>query len=185
MSAKWSLVGNYLITWSNYTNFYDNSTTSYTYGAPNNPNQAIYSNASVSLYTFKVFGTYNAPWGFVITPIYRLQQGAPLQREITLSGLNIGQITVPTGALGQYRQDNVSILDTRVEKEIKFGERFKVGIFFDAFNMLNSNAAQSQDNITGRRTATVDNQTVNYQRFLSPTNIISPRIFRIGGKFTF
>ena len=96
-----------------------------------------------------------------------------------------GQITVPVTPLNRYRQDDVSLLDVRIEKQFKFGERFKIGAFFDAFNIFNGNAAQTQDNITGRRTATVNGNRVDYQRFLSPTNVIAPRIFRIGDKFTF
>jgi hypothetical protein len=42
-----------------------------------------------------------------------------------------------------------------------------------------------QDNIVGRRTTTVDGQTVNYQRFLRPTAVLAPQIFRFGFKLGF
>jgi hypothetical protein len=79
----------------------------------------------------------------------------------------------------------VSLFDVRVEKQFKLGERFKVSAFFDTFNINNSIAAQTHDNITGRRAALVNGSQVSYQRFLSPTNVIAPRIFRMGGKFMF
>jgi hypothetical protein len=77
------------------------------------------------------------------------------------------------------------VFDTRVEKQLYFRERFRVGLFFDAFNILNSNAANTQDANTRLRTTTVDGSKVSYQRFLSPTVILPPRIFRVGGRFTF
>jgi hypothetical protein len=60
-----------------------------------------------------------------------------------------------------------------------------VGLFFDAFNIANSNGDQNQDNVTALKTITVNGQKVTYERFLSPTTVISPRIFRVGAKFTF
>jgi hypothetical protein len=62
----------------------------------------------------------------------------------------------------------------------------QIGLFFDAFNITNSNAAQNQDNVVGRRTVTLPSgEVVSYQRFLRPTTIISPRIYRLGFKVSF
>jgi hypothetical protein len=72
-----------------------------------------------------------------------------------------------------------------VEKRVNLGNSRTLGVFFDAFNLSNSNAAQTQDDIVGRRTTTVDGQTVNYQRFLRPTAILAPRVFRFGVKVGF
>jgi hypothetical protein len=46
---------------------------------------------------------------------------------------------------------------------------------------LNSNAAQVQDTITGRSSGPAG----AYQRFLRPTNVIAPRLLRLGVRFTF
>jgi hypothetical protein len=61
------------------------------------------------------------------------------------------------------------------QKQLYFRERF----------LLNSNAANTQDANTGVRTTTVDGSKVSYHRFLSPAVILPPRIFRVGGRFTF
>jgi hypothetical protein len=159
--------------------------TSYTTTAPTQPNILYYNGFSTYNSNLRVYGTYRAKWGIVITPIYRFQLGAPIQRMLTVTGLRAGTLTIPTGPLGQYRGDNISIFDTRVEKTLKIKERYQVGLFFDAFNINNSNAAQNQDNITAFKTITVNGQKVTYQRFLAPTTVISPRIFRIGAKFSF
>ena len=68
---------------------------------------------------------------------------------------------------------------------MRFGPNRSLGLFFDAFNITNSNAAQAQDDIVGRRTTTVDGQTVNYQRFFRPTSILAPQVFRFGFKVQF
>ena len=46
-------------------------------------------------------------------------------------------------------------------------------MFFDAFNITNSNDSQSADNTVGRRTATMpDGEVVSYARFLRPTGVL-------------
>jgi hypothetical protein len=107
---------------------------------------------------------------------------------VVITGLRIGTITVPVDSVGAYRQENVHIIDTRVEKRFTFHERYQLGVFFDAFNINNSNAAQpssGEDNITGTKTTTVNGQKVTYQRFLAPLSVVSPRIVRLGVKFSF
>lgn len=53
------------------------------------------------------------------------------------------------------------------------------------FNILNSNAAQTQDRVTGLKPVVVDGTTSQVPRFLYPTVIISPRIMRFGVKVGF
>jgi len=87
--------------------------------------------------------------------------------------------------IGSYRADNIWLFDTRIQKVFKIGERLRADVFFDAFNILNSNARQTADNTTGVKTATVEGVNYTYQRFLSPTSLIPPRVFRLGARFTF
>jgi hypothetical protein len=191
MSNNWTLAGSFLGTWStspiNGTSgngFASNSSIG-NVTLPLNPNTAQYNIASVYNANFRAFATYNAKWGITITPVYRFQLGAPLARYITVTGLHVGSETIPVTPLGAYRQDNISILDTRVEKHFTFKDRYIIGLFFDAFNINNSNADQTQGNVVATKTAVVNGTKYSYQQFLSPTTVISPRIFRIGAKFTF
>jgi hypothetical protein len=189
MSGKFSMSATFLGTWA--TGLIDSSTgasvsqLSATATQPVQPNILMYNNYSIYNSTLHLFGAYQAKWGIVVSPIYRFQLGPPMQRVLTVSGLRVGTVSVPTGPLGQYRGDDISIFDTRVEKHFTFHDRYQVGLFFDAFNIANSNGDQNQDNVTALKTITVNGQKVTYQRFLSPTTVISPRIFRIGAKFTF
>lgn len=175
MSNKWSLQANYLGTWSDYL-----ITPSAT-----QPNILQYNDASVFNANLRASGTYQGPWGLTITPIYRFQLGQPLQQVVPITGLRQGTLTLPLGPQNEFRTQDISLFDTRIEKYITFREKFKVGLFFDAFNIFNNNADQTQDNTIGTKTTTVAGQTVTYQRFLSAQTITPPRIFRVGAKFTF
>jgi Carboxypeptidase regulatory-like domain/TonB dependent receptor len=175
MSGKFSLQGNYLGTWSDYL----------ITPTATQPNILQYNWASVFNANVRVSGTYKAPWGVTITPIYRFQLGAPLQQVVPITGLRQGTLTLPLDSLGSYRTNNISLFDTRFEKYLTFKEKYKVGLFLDLFNIFNSNADQTQDNTIGTKSAVVNGQTISYQRFLSAETITPPRIFRLGAKFAF
>jgi hypothetical protein len=186
MTGRWSANGSYLATWTTAPlNATSTSPTASSNVIPSQPNILQYNETRKYDSNFRVFATYHAPWGILISPIYRFQLGSQLGRYLTVSGLRVGSLTIPLEPVGAYRQDNIAIFDTRVEKQFAIRERFRVGVFFDAFNIGNSNAAQNQDNITGTKTTVVNGQKIVYQRFLSPTTVISPRIFRLGVKFSF
>lgn len=153
-----------------------------------NPNQGINNPQKYTGSSFKVFGSYQAPYGLMLSPVLRHQQGTPIARlvNVSLRAASSGQLSLAPEPTGAWRQDSVTIFDTRVEKRFHLDPRLQIGLFFDAFNIANSNAAQNQDNITGRRTVTLETgEVVNYQRFLRPTTIIGPRIYRLGFKISF
>lgn len=175
MSNNWMLSGSYLSTWGNNINS----------AAAQNPNILWRNGYSTLDSNFRIYGTYNAKWGIVITPMLRYQLGTQQGRQVAATGLSVGNTNIPVEDYNAYRTDNVTIFDTRVEKQFVFKDRYKVGVFFDAFNINNSAAAQAMDSVSGTRTATVDGVQYRYSRFMAPTTIISPRIFRLGGKFSF
>jgi hypothetical protein len=183
-SGRWSMTGTFLGTWTT-APLNPTSVGVASNIVPSQPNILQYNLTSTHNENFRIFGTYTARWGIVISPIFRYQLGTPIQRLLTVSGLRVGSLSVPLGPVGSYRQDNIAILDTRVEKRFTFRDRYQVGLFFDAFNINNSNGNQNQDNFTGTRTTIVNSQKVTYQRFLAPTTVVGPRIFRLGAKFSF
>lgn len=138
-----------------------------------------------STWASHVTGTYFGPWGINISPVLRMQSGAPLPRYVTFTGLNVGSLVIPVDPVGTYRSDDLYVLDTRLEKQFAHRERFRLGVFFDAFNILNSNADNTQDAITGVRSTVVGGTKLTYQRFLSPLTILPPRVFRVGVRFQF
>ena len=72
--------------------------------------------------------------------------------------------------LTQITPDNVTKLDWRIEKQIRFAQKGKVGLFFDMFNTFNSNVAINENWRSGAS-------------FLKATTVMPPRIVKFGAKF--
>jgi hypothetical protein len=171
-SGKWSLFGSYAYRWNR-----DNANG---YFGQNlrvrqdvaNPNDMI--NTDNGRYVFgtwsaKAHGTYQAPWGMLVTPALRLQAGQPYGRTIQVT-LNYGSQRILTEPISSRQQDNIVLLDTRVEKVIKIGGGRSVSVFVDGYNLTNANPAS---NINWGSGGT----------FLLPVTIVSPRLARFGAKF--
>lgn len=183
MSNRWSGLVNFLYNWDRDRGFVQQ------------PNQARFNDSTVTTWAFRVNGTYMGPWGLVISPSLRHQAGDPLSRIIQATSgvdergvtrsIRIGTVNYQGEEPGAYREDHVTIFDTRVEKRFRLGNA-NLGVFFDAFNLNNTNASQSADSVVGRRTTTLPSgEVVNYQRFLRPTGTLPPRIYRLGLRYSF
>ena len=171
MSNRWSLMMNFLYNWDRDKDFIQN------------PNDERFHDNTVTSWAWKAFSSIQAPWGLLVTPTLRHQSGDMLARVVQVT-LRTGTLNYEAEPVDTYREDNIWLFDTRVEKRWRFGAR-SVGVLFDAFNIGNSNAAETMDSLTGRRTVRVGGETVNYQRFMRPTNVLSPRVFRVGFKLGF
>ena len=119
-------------------------------------------------WSVKLNGTYQAPWGFKISPMLRLQAGQNWGRTFSAT-LNYGTVRIAAEPLDTNRQRDIAVTDIRIEKQMSFGGSLKVGPFLDVYNMFNTNAEQ---NITWASGAS----------FLRPTAIVPPRVARIGAK---
>jgi hypothetical protein len=174
--GKWSLAGSYAYRWNR-----DNANA---YFGQNlrvrqdvaNPNDMI--NTDDGRYNFtswaaKAHGTYEAPWDVKITPALRMQAGQPYGRTISaaaVNGINYGSQRILTEPISSRRQDNIILLDARVEKVIKIGNGRSVSVFGDGFNLTNANPASNINWGSG-------------STFLLPITIVSPRLARVGAKF--
>ncbi len=154
-------------------------------GVPTNPDMAINNYVKDHYWTSHISGTYQAPWGILVTPILRMQQGQPTDRILNVTGLRVGTQSIVIDPFGTYQYQNIYVFDTRLEKQFKIRERFRFGVFFDAFNILNSNAETTQSSTTGVKSVTINGTKYNTPLFLSPTGVLNPRIFRLGVKFSF
>jgi carboxypeptidase family protein len=155
------------------------------YGYPNTPNGPF--DYDFSTYSGKANVTYNAPWGILLSGVYRYQVGQNYARRVSVSAPASCACTFSAGA-GQtgsfatpslsataifatpynaYRQDNISVVDLRVEKTVPLGSQVKVRLFLDGFNLTNQYAAETIANLAG----------ANFQQ---PTAILGPRTARIG-----
>ncbi len=175
MTNRWSLLIAAHHLWANDTLF----------GKIENPNEGIYNEYSFTNWAVKVVGSWQAPWGIVLTPLVRHQSGDPIRRIVDVSLPRSGTFEYTAEGFGKYRVDNPTIFDTRIEKRFSLPAGHRFGVFFDAFNITNSNAAEAADDVTGRRTTTVDGQQIEYATFMRPTQILNPRVYRFGLKYEF
>jgi carboxypeptidase family protein len=157
-------------------------------GYPNTPNAP--GDFDFRSFSFKANGTYNAPFGILLSPVFRYQAGANYARQVTpsapaacactYSAANGGPASGPNGAsltnnvayvsaYNAFAQDNLAVFDLRVEKT--FGLKVaKLRAFLDIFNIANRYAAETISFSTG-------------SAFQQPTAILGPRTARIGFRF--
>jgi len=131
-----------------------------------------------SNWSYNLNGLYQvAPdhkWGFNVALNATGRQGYPIPyfAKVQRAGFTAPSNVVVTNELDSFRNDAINVVDARIEKEFNFKDfGFTLGV--DCFNLLNtSTVIQRQSNVA-----------------LSSTNyvqeIVSPRIFRIGARFSF
>jgi len=73
---------------------------------------------------------------------------------------------------GSERGPTISLANIKVAKNIKLWERLKLQLNGQVFNLFNSSSITSTSYLTGAT-------------FLHPTNIVAPRVARIGMKLSF
>ncbi|MBN1224984.1 MAG: hypothetical protein JXB23_17175, partial [Candidatus Aminicenantes bacterium] len=138
-------------------------------GGWNNPNMYINSRGVLDLdktHSIKLSGVYLAPLGFVIGVNYVGQSGFPYQRYFQIQ-LNQGASSFSGELPGAQRTPFQHLIDLRIEKSFTVG-KLRPRIFFEVFNLLNSNTAIEIG-------AQYDSPT--YEEI---TAIIPPRILRLG-----
>lgn len=184
-SNRWSMNASFSQTWSHefHNTYFGNRFASVVANSslfgvfPNNPNEFL--EHDFTNWNAKFTGTVDAGWGLRVTPVLKLQSGAPYGRYINVAGctsttttncLNYGAQLVLVEPIGTRRQDVVNILDFRVEKQLRFADRARAGLFFDLFNTFNSNTAVNEVWLSG-------------PRFERATTVLGPRIAKFGAKF--
>jgi len=115
----------------------------------------------------KLTGSWEGPWGVRVSPIYRYQRGQNFGRTIVAS-LNYGNIRIPAEPLTSRRQDDVSLVDVRIERATTV-RKTRLSPFIDIYNLTNANAIQNTSWSSG-------------SSFLRPLAIVPPRVLRIGAR---
>lgn len=172
MSSRWSMLASFSHTWSEAQNNTFFGTSFRQNVLPVSPNDLINAGSDGKIdytdWTLKLHGTLEGPWGLKISPMLRHQGGQNFGRTIVAS-LNYGSVRLAAEPLDTRRQDNITVLDFRLEKVVNLGSGLRLGPFMDLYNVLNANPEQ---NITWSSGSS----------FLRPTNIVPPRILRLGAK---
>jgi hypothetical protein len=112
---------------------------------------------------FVISGIFDLPWDFQVAPIFQLASARPYSIfpaclcDINRDGVNNDRESVNPGIddqnklpINSERGDSFSQLNVRVSKFFRFGERAKLGLFFEAFNVFNTgNFGNQFQNVTG------------------------------------
>ena len=137
-----------------------------------NPNDAINTDdgaLSFTTWSAKINASIDGPFKFRFTPALRHQSGQPYGRVIQVA-MNYGSQPVLTEPMNSRRQDNINVLDLRVERVITLPHEQRLSPFFDIYNITNSDAASNINWASGAA-------------FQRPATIIGPRIMRFGMKY--
>mgnify|MGYP000520595529 CR=1 FL=1 len=143
---------------------------------PATPNDLINTNDGrydFTMWTAKINGSYDAGWGIRVTPALRFQQGQPYGRTFlagAANGINYGTQRILAEPIDSRRQDDISILDVRMEKGFTMANNRRLGVLLDVYNLTNSKAAQNINWGSGGS-------------FERPISIVGPTIVRFGLKF--
>lgn len=147
-----------------------------------NPNQLINNTSGPGFYdrthAVKVGGSYDIQRvGVTLAATGKVQSGTPYARIVTASAdangnpFNQGPITYFADGRDSHRFPTIKTMDFRVSKYFTFGaQRFEV--MGDVFNLFNESIVTGVNPNSGAS-------------FGQPTDILGPRVFRIGGRLTF
>jgi hypothetical protein len=128
-------------------------------------------------WSYSVNGLYQVapdrPWGFNLAGNLTGREGYPIPYFARVSRNNIpGSTSVQIAGADEFRNPDIHVLDGRVEKEFTFSD---VGLTLgvDVFNLLNESYVLQRQHRLGIGTTN------------NVTEILSPRIFRVGARLSF
>lgn len=159
-------------------------------GTGSGPKGAVYINSN---WSYSVNGLYqiapDRPWGFNTAVSVTGREGYPLPYFERIGfgargfpGYTRVQVTEDSD---RFRLDDIHIVDARLEKELTFSD-FGVTLGVDVFNVLNASYVQQRSH---RLRAPLNAETIRLNPFAPyadyVTEVTSPRIFRLGARFSF
>ena len=142
----------------------------------NNPNRLINrDNGSVLTdlpWVANFAGSYLAPWDIQFGFNYRGRAGNPLVATVPVTGLGQGSESIYAYQRGEERTEALTqLLDFNVRKGVDIGDaRFELGV--DLANIFNTQPAIALNTSLG-------------SRYLTPTNVLTPRVVRFTAKLLF
>jgi hypothetical protein len=120
-------------------------------------------------YMFKVQGSYFFPHDFSLSLGYIGQTGKPLARSIPVLGMNQRTFQVNAEPRGSaWRLDSWNLLDIRIEKVFRFGERVNAVVAGDIFNVFNVDTMIESASTRGLS-----------EEFMLPARIEAPRRLQV------
>ncbi|HEX5759510.1 MAG TPA: TonB-dependent receptor [Thermoanaerobaculia bacterium] len=129
-----------------------------------------------------------APWGFNVAANVNGREGYAVPYVVNVPNAAFGD-TLGTRSIrvspetDSFRNDDIIIVNGRLEKEFNFGE-FGVTLGLDGFNLMNEGYVL-QRQIQLRGSLETSGRIVNSNTGDHVTEIVNPRIFRIGARISF
>ena len=160
----------------------------------NDPNQTIYNGANrvvTKQWTYKVVGNYALRWNSSVSGSYSIQKGEPYNRTVQFTSallvnhpgaLAQGNTTVTVEPASHFYRPDVHLTNVRFEKSFRRTASQRLTGIFELYNIVNSNVVIGTNSVTGR---TTDRNGKNVPSFDRVTQILSPRIFRLGVRVDF
>jgi hypothetical protein len=141
---------------------------------------------------------YTLPYKISLSGNFQHVTGYPIQANYPVTSA-ILQSQYPTATLTQGTQSNIyveqsggfrlpdlNLMDIRLSRVFSIKERFKLEPEFDIYNLFNAGTVVSANSTV---TAVVANTTYAPgtvgSLFLNPTNVLPPRLYKIGLRFDF
>jgi hypothetical protein len=147
--------------------------------------------STLARYLVKANGSYQLPWGVTVSANLNITDGATRAETINGPGAvtnsggvnylgapatNLTYNTLAFQPANTVRYAPTKLLDLGAQKVFTFrGGKNRLTVMLDAFNIFNTNTVQSYSGSNLSVPAT----------FGSPSSIVPPRVFRIGGKIAF
>lgn len=150
--------------------------------APQSAGSGAFGNVFInSKYNANVSGAYQAFWGINIGANLLYRQGYPNVLRDTVSGLRGGTATVALEEIGTRRFENVYQLDLRVAKDFRLFNLASITLSADIFNATNQRTILQRNGAIFNNSGTDVAAPQGYRI----TEMQAPRVYRLGGKFTF
>ncbi|HWQ00352.1 MAG TPA: hypothetical protein VNK92_07760, partial [Vicinamibacterales bacterium] len=133
----------------------------------------------------KVSGTYLLPYDVYLGANLRIQSGPPINRTVNVPlSFGGGTATIAVEPPGTHRLDPLRTLDLRAAKTFRLPAGRELELDLDVFNVTNANTAWEARSLTGRlrvrRGGDPNAPLLEHPQFLSPSQILGPRIVRFG-----
>ena len=136
------------------------------------PNFRHFGAETATVWNYKILGRYVMPWAIGVSSSYKLQSGRQWGRSAAVALPVAGSETIRMEPVTANRAPNVSILDFRFDKAVRFGRFGTLTGMVDIFNLFNHGTETTFRTNTGAT-------------FLEVTSLLDPRIVRFGVRYDF
>jgi hypothetical protein len=151
--------------------------------APQSAGSGAFGNDFISAkWNFNLTGLYVMPWDVNVGASLAGRQGYPSPFRDTVTGLTGGNVGVVLDPIGTKRFANVYELDMRVAKDFHIMNRVGLTISGDLFNVPNQRTILQRNTPLLQTSGTIEASLLSAYRI---GELQSPRVWRLGAKFSF